>query len=174
MPHLLTVAALFFLLVPLTPLHAEVSNPTTASIKGLTTAVNRLADALEMERRDAASKESLEKLNLAIAYLSFRSRRIEALEREINSMKNMRNNAEEVQKTWNERLAAFEERQRQSTGDEDEKVSQMIVDAKEQITLFKDRQARFSEEILLKENQVYQLQKEIGVIEQFVESHLEF
>lgn len=176
MPQLLTVSALFFLLLlPFSPAGAaeqKVVPPVT--IEALTVAINRLATALEAEHKGASNKESLEKLNLAIAYLSFRSRRIEALERDITTMKNSRSNVEEAQKTWNERILALEERQKQSPGGVSEELSRMIEDARAQLTAFKERQSRLGDEIVQLENRNYELQREISVIEKFVERHLAF
>ncbi len=125
-------------------------------------------------QKSAGKKESLEKLNLAIAYLSFRSRRIEALERDITAMKNSRTNLEEAQKTWNDRISALEERQKQSPGGVSEELSRMIEDAKTQLSVFKERQSRMGDEIVQLENRNYELQREISVIEKFVERNLNF
>ena len=174
MSQLLTVGVLFLLLLlPSFPaVAAEQKAASPVPVEALTAAVNRLAAALEAEQKSANNKESLEKLNLAIAYLSFRSRRIEALERDITSMKNSRTNVEEAQKTWNDRISALEERQKQSPGGVSEELSQMIEDAKTQMSVFKDRQSRLGDEIVQLENRNYELQREISVIEKFVERHL--
>lgn len=172
----LTVCALFLLLlIPFS--HAGAAEQKAAAavpVEALTAAVNRLAAALEAEQKSAGKKESLEKLNLAIAYLSFRSRRIEALERDITAMKNTRTNAEEAQKNWNDRILALEERQKQSSGGVSEELSRMIEDAKTQLSVFKERQSRIGDEIVQLENRNYELQREISVIEKFVERHLDF
>ena len=176
MPQLLTISVLFLLLLlPFSPATAaEPNSPPPASVEALTAAVNRLAAALEAEHKSAGNKESLEKLNLAIAYLSFRSRRIETLERDITAMKNSRTNVEEAQKTWNERIFALEERQKQSQGGVNDDLSRMIEDAKTQLTVFKERQSRLGDEIIQLENRNYELQRELSVIEKFVERHLAF
>jgi chromosome segregation ATPase len=175
MSQLLTVCALFsLLLLPFSPaVAAEQKTVPPVPVEALTTAVNRLAAALEAEQKSASNKESLEKLNLAIAYLSFRSRRIETLERDITSLKNSRTNLEEAQKTWNERISALEERQKQNQGGGSEELNRMIEDAKTQLTVFKDRQSRLGEEIIQLENRNYELQREISTIEKFVERHLD-
>jgi predicted nucleic acid-binding Zn-ribbon protein len=176
MPQLLTVCALFcLLLLPLSPaVAAEQKAVPPVPVEALTAAVNRLAAALEAEQKNASNKDSLEKLNLAIAYLSFRSRRIETLERDITTMKNSRTNLEEALKTWNERILALEEKQKQSPGGENEEFNRMIEDAKAQLTIFKERQSRVGEEIVQLENRNYELQREISVIEKFVERNLAF
>lgn len=176
MSQLLTVGALFFFLLFPFSLTAAAEQKTTppAPVEALTAAVNRLAAALEAEQKNAGNKESMEKLNLAIAYLSFRSRRIEALERDITAMKNSRTNLEEAQKTWNERILALEERQKQNPGGVSEELNRMIEDARTQLTVFKERQSRVGDEIVQLENRNYELQREISVIEKFVESRLAF
>jgi len=176
MSQLLTVCALFLLLLlPLSPaVAAEQKAVAPVPVEALTAAVNRLAAALEAEQKNASDKESMEKLNLAIAYLSFRSRRIEALERDITAMKNSRTNLEEAQKTWNERISALEERQKQNPGGVSEELSRMIEDARTQLAVFKERQSRVGDEIVQLENRNYELQREISVIEKFVESRLAF
>lgn len=176
MSQLLTVCVLFsFLFLPFSPAAAaEQKTVPPVGVAALTTAVNRLATALEAEQKSANNKESLEKLNLAIAYLSFRSRRIETLERDIATMRNLRSNIEETQKTWNDRILTLEERQRQSQGGVSDDLSRMIEDAKTQLTIFKERQSRLGDEIIQLENRNYELQREISVIEKFVERHLDF
>jgi chromosome segregation ATPase len=176
MPQLLTVCALFcLLLLPFSPAAAaEQKAVEPVPVEALTAAVNRLAAALEAEQKSAGNKESLEKLNLAIAYLSFRSRRIETLERDITALKNTRNNIEEAQKTWNERILSLEERQKQNQGGGSEDLNRMIEDAKAQLIVFKERQSRLGDEIIQLENRSYELQREISVIEKFVEGHLDF
>lgn len=176
MPQLLLVCTLLILpFLPFSPAFA--AEPKTAApvpVEALTAAVNRLAAALEAEQKSGNRKESLEKLNLAIAYLSFRSRRIETLERDITMMKNSRSNVEEAQKTWNERILALEERQKQSQGGVNDDLSRMIEDARTQLTVFKERQSRLGDEIIQLENRNYELQRELSVIEKFVESQLKF
>lgn len=175
MSYFLTIAVLFLLLLPSSPAAATEQKPVApASIEALTAAINRLATTLEAEQRSAGNKESMEKLNLAIAYLSFRSRRIEVVERDITAMKNTRNNIEEAQRTWNERILALEERQKQNMGGQSGDLSKMIEDSKTQMAVFKERQARLGEEIIQLENRNYELQREISSIEKFVERHLDF
>ena len=176
MSQLLSVCILFcLLLLPFSPAAAvEQKAAPPVPVEALTAAINRLAAALEAEQKSASNKESLEKLNLAIAYLSFRSRRIETLERDIAAMKNSRTNTEEAQKSWNERILALEERQRESPGGVSEELSRMIEDAKTQLAVFKERQSRLGDEIIQMENRNYELQREISVIEKFVERHLAF
>jgi hypothetical protein len=176
MPQLLTVCALFgLLLLPFSPAAAaEQKAVAPLPVEALTAAVNRLAAALEAGQKSAGNKESLEKLNLAIAYLSFRSRRIETLERDITALKNTRNNIEEAQKTWNERILGLEERQKQNQGGGSEDLNRMIEDAKAQLIVFMERQSRLGDEIIQLEKRNYELQREFSVIEKFVEGHLDF
>lgn len=176
MSQLLTLCLLASLiLLPLAPATAaepKVVSPGT--VEALTLAVNRLAAALETEQKKTTNKETMEKLNLAVAYLSFRSRRIEALERDIAALKNTRTNAEEAQKTWSERILALEERQKQNQSGESDGLGRMIEDAKAQLSAFKERQSRLGDDIVLQENRSYELQREISVIEKYVEKHLAF
>lgn len=175
MSKFLTVAVLFLLLLSSSPAAASEQNSLSpASVDALTSAINRLATALEAEQKSANNKESLEKLNLAIAYLSFRSRRIETLERDITAIKNTRNNIEEAQKSWNERILSLEERQKQNVGGGSDDLKKMIEDSRTQLAAFKERQSRLGEEIIQLENRNYELQREISSIEKFVERHLEF
>ncbi|MDO9079161.1 MAG: hypothetical protein Q7U44_00050 [Desulfuromonadales bacterium] len=175
MSQFLTVAVLFLLLLSSSPAAASEQNSLSpTSVEALTAAVNRLATALEAEQKNAGNKESLEKLNLAIAYLSFRSRRIEVVERDITALKNTRNNFEDAQRTWTERILALEERQKENMGGPNGDLSKMIEDSKTQMAAFKERQARLGEEIIQLENRNYELQREISSIEKFVERHLDF
>lgn len=176
MSQLLIVCTLFcLLLLPLsTAAAAEQKTVPPVPVEALTAAVNRLAAALEAGQKSAADKETMEKLNLAIAYLSFRSRRIEMLDQDIAALKNSRGKIEEAQKTWNERILALEERQKQSSGGVSAEFNQMIEDAKSQMSVFKDRQSRLGDDIVQLENRNYELQREISVIEKFVERNLAF
>ncbi|MDZ4184341.1 MAG: hypothetical protein U1D97_05095 [Desulfuromonadales bacterium] len=175
MSQFLTIAALFFLLLSSSPVAATEQKPlASASVEALTAAIHRLATALEAEQKNAGNKESLEKLNLAIAYLSFRSRRIEVVERDITALKNTRNNFEDAQRTWTERILALEERQKENMGGQSGDLNKMIEDSKAQMSVFKERQARLGEEIIQLENRNYELQREISSIEKFVERHLDF
>lgn len=177
MSQLLTILALLFLLIlPLSPAQAAEPKgaPAVGSTEALTVAVNRLATALEAEQKSATSKETMEKLNLAVAYLSFRSRRIEMVERDITALKNSRTIIEEAQKTWNDRITALEERLKESQGGIGEELNRMIEEAKNQLTALKDRQSRLGDDIVQLENRNYELQREISTIEKFVERHLAF
>ena len=175
MSQFLSVLALLFLLLPSSPATAAEQNVAPpASVEALTAAVNRLATALEAEQKSARNKESLEKLNLAISYLSFRSRRIETVEREITAIKNTRNNIEEAQKSWNERILSLEERQKQNVGGGSDDLKKMIEDSRTQLAALKERQSRLGGEIIQLENRNYDLQREINTIEKFVERHLDF
>lgn len=174
MLRFISICAFLSLLLPLTAAAAEQKTAAPASIEQLTVAVNRLAAAFETQQRQASGKESLEKLNLAIAYLSFRSRRIESLERDISSMKSMRNNIEEAQKTWSERILSLEEKQKESAGGTSDELGRMIEEAKTQLIVFKERQSRLGDEIVQMENRNYDLQRELNAIETFVERHLTF
>jgi chromosome segregation ATPase len=175
MSQFLAVAALFFLIFSSSPVGASEQKPLApASVEALTAAINRLAAAMEAAQKSASNKESLEKLNLAISYLSFRSRRIEVVERDITAMKNTLNNIEDAQKTWTERILALEERKKQNIGGANGDLSKMIEDSKTQMAAFKERQARLGEEIIQLENRNYELQREISSIEKFVERHLDF
>lgn len=161
------------LIFTLSPVLAADSKAAT-SPEDLTVAINRLAAAIEADHKNSADKKNLEKLNLAVAYLSFRSRRIETLERDITALKNTRTNIDEAQKSWNERIFALEEKQKQTSGGMTEDLNRMIEEAKSQLTVFKERQSRMDNDIVQLENRNYELQREISVIEKFVERHLDF
>jgi chromosome segregation ATPase len=174
MSQLLTACLLFSLIIlPLSPaIAAEQKAMPPVAVDALTVAVNRLAAALEAEQKSSTDKTTMEKLNLAISYLSFRSRRIETMERDITALKNTRATAEEAGRTWNDRILALEERQKQSQGGESDGLSRMIEDAKTQLAAFKERQSRLGEDIVQMENRNYELQRDISVIEKYVEKHL--
>lgn len=174
MSQKITLCVLSLLLIfTLSPVLAADLKAAT-SPEDLTAAINRLAAAIEADQKNSADKKSLEKLNLAIAYLSFRSRRIEALERDITTLKSTRTNLDEAQKAWNERIIALEEKQKQTSGGMNEDLNRMIEDAKIQLIVFKERQSRMDNDIVQLENRNYELQREISVIEKFVERHLAF
>lgn len=170
---LYTLLGLFLL-----PTFAGAATPETKAlpadgVEALTLAINRLANVLENEQKRDVGKETTDKLKLAIDYLSFRSRRIETLERDLANMKSTRTNSEEAEKTWKERILALEERQKVNQGGENDGVTRMIEETKVQLAAFKERQSRLGEEIVMQENRIYELKKEISSIEKYVEQHLD-
>lgn len=153
---------------------AEISGPTSRDMQSLTAAVNRLATILEAQEANG-TQPSLEKLNLAISYLNFRSRRIEQLERDLASSRSNRTNLEGNLKLLTDRMRDLDERQRQngptSLSNEESRENELM---KTQLGYIKERIGRLDDEILQQENRIYDLQKEIASVESYVRKYLAF
>jgi hypothetical protein len=140
-------------------------------LRGLTESINNLARLLERDAGNENRNTSLRKLDIAIAYLNFRSRRIELFERDLQSSRATRNRLED----------ALEQFQRES-----ESLSQVfdttqrdaMQRAQEELSLrrqaIKDRISRMDEEIILLENRIMDMQSQIDSVESFVEKNLAF
>ena len=65
-------------------------------IRTLSTAVDNLAKQMAKQTGNEHQDTNLRKLDIAIAYLNFRSRRIEMFERDLQSMRTSRNRLDDV------------------------------------------------------------------------------
>lgn len=141
--------------------------------------IARLAEALEtltrqLESRAAADEQSTElrKLDIAIAYLNFRSRRIESLERELSMIRNERSRLEDASQNWRERQEYLATELEDKTGDEKLSLQRNLQDLTLRIKNFDQRLARLEEEIIVRENRILELQDELDSVETYVQQHL--
>jgi len=142
-----------------------------AELDALTVAVNRLATLLEKEQLREEELITFSKLSKAIDYLNFRSRRIEALERDLATARATRQNQEDLYNIWEERVRNCDD-----LSEEEKKLNpdkaKFCIQAENQGKMLKARLSRQDEEIIGMENRLYDRQNELSAIESFVNKNL--
>lgn len=143
-------------------------------MKKLTAAVERLAD-LEEENRQLEEQEVLaRKLDTAIAYLNFRSRRIELLEQDLQEMRVSRNQMDTILMRFEEKKELLDAEARSGTIGSNAEAVKARQEHELRIKLFQERMAQLDEEMVRLENKILELQDEISSVESFVQRNLEF
>lgn len=140
-------------------------------IRTLSAAVANLAKQMAKQVDSEHQDTNLRKLDIAIAYLNFRSRRIEMSERDLQSMRTSRNRLEDILEQFQREEAnlpqAFESNQQDA-----------IQSARKELSfrrqVIKDRISRMDEEVILLENRIMDMQGQIDGVESFVQKNLEF
>lgn len=140
-------------------------------LRALSTSINNLVQLMEAQAADASKDTTLRKLDIAIAYLNFRSRRIEMFERDLQSARTSRNRLDDLQ----EQFQSEEENLSQSF---DSSQKDAIQRAREELKFrqraLKDRISRLDEQIILLENRTMDMQSQIDSVESFVQKNLVF
>lgn len=154
---------------------AEITDTSqlASSLSTLSSAVDRLAKQLEREELQRQEDVRFRKLDLAIAYLNFRSRRIEALEREIGTQRSIRSRIEDNLPIVTERLRDLELRMQEYPQGAPQELKDAHADLLTQQELFRERIERIDETLVMKENLMYELQNQIRDVEEYVQRHLE-
>jgi predicted nucleic acid-binding Zn-ribbon protein len=140
-------------------------------LKNLSQTIDKLAESLESRTESNSRDSELRKMEIAIAYLNFRSRRIEMFERELQTAMAQRNRLEDF-------LVQFEREEENldlafdSTQQEALQRAQKDLSTRKQS--FKDRIGRMDEEIILLENRIMDMRSQIDNVESFVEKNLVF
>ena len=140
-------------------------------LKTLSNAVDNLSRQIARQEGATEEETTLRKLDIAIAYLNFRSRRIEMFERDLQSARTSRNRIEDVleqfQREENSLSQSFESNQQEAMqrAREELRFRQQAI---------KDRGSRLDEEIILLENRVMDMRSQIDSVESFVQKNLEF
>ena len=143
-------------------------------MKKLTAAVERLADLQESNRQLEEQEVLARKLDTAIAYLNFRSRRIELLEQDLQEMRVSRNQMDTILMRFEEKKELFDAEARSGTIGSNTEAVKARQEHELRIKLFQERMAQFDEEMVRLENKILQLQDEISSVESFVQRNLEF
>jgi hypothetical protein len=137
-------------------------------IRALTSAVERLADQMKAQNSDDLE---LRKLEIAIAYLNFRSRRIEMFERDLQGARTKRKLMDDIldklQREEDSLPSGFAPGQKEVR----EKALKSL-DLRRKAVF--DRIERIDEEIIMLENRVGEMQSQLDDIEDFVRKHLNF
>ena len=140
-------------------------------IKALSAAVDNHTKQIAQQAGSAKEDATLRKLDIAIAYLNFRSRRIEMFERELQSTRAHRNRIEDV-------LEQFKREENNLGQSFDSNQQDELQRAREDLRFrqqaIKDRGDRMDEEIILLENRILDMQSQIDSVESFVQKNLEF
>ncbi len=145
------------------------SAAVAAELEALTASIERLTAILEAQ--SGSEKEDLlyQKLNLAIAYLNFRSRRIEMLEQDVQQARAAKGQIESTLTVW---LQQREELADADSAIASEEVRQRRDEIQMRIDLVRERVARLDDEIVSLENRIYELQGQIDSVEEFVQKNL--
>lgn len=172
---LLVVTILICSLLPRTAAAAEESASAeiiALEIRNLSTSVDRLTRLLYDQGQQKQQDAMLRKLDIAVAYLNFRSRRIEALERDLQNSRSMKTRLEDFIQQVDNRLEQIEENSRNDSTT-DESTDQVRNETLEQRKMLKQRLSRADENILDFENRLIELRNQLDDVEGFVERHLE-
>lgn len=145
-----------------------------AELDALTVAVNRLAAVIEQQQSKGQDQAQLQKLTQAIAYLNFRTRRIEQLENNVVAARVQRDDLEQMLKSWHERTEELEVQLKSAQGQEREDLTRRLEELKSRNGMTRKRIARIEEDLVLFENRARELQSDLSEIEAFVERNLKF
>lgn len=138
-------------------------------ITALAASIDRLARALEADDGKSEQDMLFRKLNLAIAYLNFRSRRIEMLEQDLQEARTSKDQIESTLNVW---LQQREDLDNEDSSLPTEETRQRREELKVRIDLVKSRVSQIDSDIVNLENKIYQLQDQIDSVEEFVQNNL--
>ncbi len=140
-------------------------------LRTLSTTIADLVKQMQKQAENAHKDTALQQLDIAIAYLSLRSRRIEMFERELHSSRSNRNRLD----TALEQIQSEEDGLSQTFDTNQLEIQQRASEElKFRRRLVKDRITRLDEEIILLENRIMDMQSQIDSVESFVQKNLEF
>ena len=149
---------------------ASTENASVATeLSALAASIERLTSVLESQPGTDDNDLLYQKLNLAIAYLNFRSRRIEALEQDVQATRSAKAQIESTLNVWLERQ---QEMTVSDSGLANEETRQRNEDVQMRIDLVKERLERLDSEIVNLESKIYELQGQIDSVEEFVQKNL--
>lgn len=145
------------------------SDEIARELKALTASIDRLTAILETQAGSEERDLLYQKLNLAIDYLNFRSRRIESLERDAQEARSAKAQIESTLTVWLER------QQEMARGDssllsEEERLRNEEIQIR--IDLIRERIGRLDSDIVTLESRIYELQSQIDSVEEFVQKNL--
>jgi hypothetical protein len=177
------VSLIFFLILfsaaQHSPAHAatapapEVAEVSAAGTERLAQALERLTQLLETQAAAQQEGKQLRKLDIVIAYLNFRSRRIELMERDLNQKRTERDRYEDTLANWQKRQELFLKNLEESTPDEKKELEQALKEFDFQTKSLEQRLARAEEAIIIQENRIAELQEQLDSAEAYVQQHLE-
>lgn len=166
---LLVVSALVFSL----PAQAA-DNDLAASIDRLTATVDKLVQQKQAGESSLGQDEQLRRLSLAIAYLDYRSRRLEALEQEMSGNRDAQARLEDFMHQVERREDALEERLRDNPQLPQAEAEKSRKELEEQKKLVTDRAARIDGKLIQLDNEIAELKAQLVPVERFVQDNLRF
>ncbi|HKJ05683.1 MAG TPA: hypothetical protein VJ974_08810 [Geopsychrobacteraceae bacterium] len=146
--------------------------PAGDSIDRLAKAVENLNRILEKQSDATSEDKDLRKLDIAISYLNFRSRRIELMERDLNMAKNERIRYQDSIEAWKERLELVSREMEGKSQQELQELEQRRLELELRIKSFEQRTTNISEEIIIQENQISELMSDLDSVESYIQQHL--
>jgi len=149
------------------------TDAVATELRQLTRTVEKIASQLEKQQLERQEEVRFRKLDLAIAYLNFRSRRIESIERDIETQRTIRSRMEENLPMLADRIRDLEARMQEYPQGPPEELQEAHRDFLNQTDILRDRIARIDDHLVMRENLLYELQGQIRDIETFVQRNLE-
>lgn len=140
-------------------------------LRALSAAINSLAKKMEADVGSAQEDTSLRKLDIAISYLNFRSRRIEMFERDLQSARTSRNRLDDIHEQFQREEESLSESFDANQKDAIQRAREELKFRRQAVN---DRINRMDGEIILLENRIMEMQSQIDSVESFVQRNLEF
>jgi chromosome segregation ATPase len=173
--QIICLSTLFtFLAIPNICLSETSDNVVTDdNIGRLAAAVEGLTQLLTSQATVKNEDKELRKLDIAISYLNFRSRRIEMMDRDLSMTRNERDRIEVVIQQWQERREILVNNLEDKPEGQRQKIEQTLQDLEVRSKTYGQRLTKLEEDIIIQENQVSDLQSELDSIESYVKQHLQ-
>lgn len=140
-------------------------------IRNLSTSVDRLTKLLYDQGRQKEQDFVLRKLDIAVAYLNFRSRRIETLERDRQGALGVKTRLEDIIHQWEGRLEQNENRE-SANAEEASRNDLSTREIQQQLKMLKQRLGRTEGKLLDYDNRLMELHNQLDDVEGFVERNL--
>lgn len=173
----LGVAVLMVLCLPLAAFGGNGAPPESkdlsAQISRMTQSVDELVRLLKEENSQSDQDLELKKLEIAVTYLSFRSRRIEAKEEELQSKRRVRDQLDALIDKIKEQPDQWEKFYEPSPNPQTVNSSFEERPSEYRIKLLEERIDLLDHEIIKLETQIAQLSGELAEIESFVQDKLD-
>lgn len=166
---------LLIILCSLLPAPASASDEAeliALEIRNLSASVDRLTQLLYQQAQKKQQDDVLRKLDIAVAYLNFRSRRIEMLERDRQNSQSTKNRLEDFIQQMENRIEQLDETESTDPA-EIEQNKRARDETQEQLKMLKQRLERIDEKLFAYDNQIIELRNQLDDVESFVERHLE-
>ena len=141
-------------------------------IRNLSTSVDRLTNLLYDHAQQRNQEEILRKLDIAVAYLNFRSRRVEVLERNLLNSRNTKTRLEDSIRQWEKRVRDLEDPSKTNASGRANPERQ-AEEGKEQLKILRQRLVPMETEIVDGENHLLELRDQLNSLENYVEKYLQ-
>lgn len=166
----LTVVLGILLTVDVVDARVDPVAATRDDVRALTASVEELVDVV---RASLEERERYRKLELAIAYLQLRSRRIEGLERELRTTEDSRASTSEELARRREQLAELEARAGAETGRDAERTARMTEQLHLVIETLETQLDRLERTAIDLQNDVTEGRRELQQFEDYVLENLD-